>query len=131
MSKHCLQQKWDAAIYYAGHGETKTGNWCFKDGTLSLQEILDTAKECNFNGLVYLYCACCYSGDWCIQATQIYEKYQGISVRISAASHPGEVAEMTPWMTLTNPLCLQLDASSQIHSLCDTLFIVLRLFYLF
>ena len=28
-------------LYYTGHGEIGTGNWCFEDGTSSIQEIFD------------------------------------------------------------------------------------------
>ena len=35
-------------IYYSGHGETNTGNWCFKDGTVSLRQVLDTIQVVNY-----------------------------------------------------------------------------------
>ena len=28
-------------LYYTGHGEIGTGNWCFADGTVSIQEIFN------------------------------------------------------------------------------------------
>jgi len=29
------------ALYYSGHGEENTGNWVFKDGVITLQNVLD------------------------------------------------------------------------------------------
>lgn len=37
----CKCKKVKPILYYTGHGELGTGNWCFADGTISLQEILD------------------------------------------------------------------------------------------
>ena len=28
-------------LYFTGHGEANTGNWCFKDGTINLAQILE------------------------------------------------------------------------------------------
>ena len=55
-------------LYYTGHGEIATGNWCFADGTISIQEILDMRPE----GMYYpmIFSDACYSGHWanfCLQ----------------------------------------------------------------
>ena len=65
--KAMLQQPSDCGhyIYYTGHGEKNTGNWCFKDETVSLQEIIQICNDCNFEGNLVLYCDCCYIGNWC------------------------------------------------------------------
>ncbi|XP_065883128.1 uncharacterized protein [Dysidea avara] len=54
-----------ALIYYTGHGEFGTGNWCFKDGTISLQEILALYFDYFRGKLLYIFTDCCYS-DCCI-----------------------------------------------------------------
>ena len=47
-------------MYYKGHGQAGTGNWCFKDGTLN---ILDIEKL--VGGQYPLIIAdCCFSGHW-------------------------------------------------------------------
>ena len=51
-------------IWYTGHGEEGTGNWCFKDGVITLEEVFDLYKE-HFRGkLLYLICDCCFAGHW-------------------------------------------------------------------
>ena len=49
-------------LYYSGHGETATGNWCFSDGTISIQEIFDMVPK----GWCYpmIFSDACYSGHW-------------------------------------------------------------------
>ena len=37
----CTQTKAHPMLYYTGHGEIGTGNWCFSDGTVSIQKIFD------------------------------------------------------------------------------------------
>ena len=53
-----------AIIWYTGHSEQGTGDWCFKDGTISFQEIFDLYRA-HFSGrLLYIVSDCCYSGKW-------------------------------------------------------------------
>ena len=49
-------------LYYTGHGQVGTGNWCFNDGTISVEEILGLLP----GGCYYpvLFCDTCYSGNW-------------------------------------------------------------------
>ena len=49
-------------LYYTGHGEIGTGNWCFEDGTISIQEIFDNMPE----GCYYpmIFSDACFSGNW-------------------------------------------------------------------
>ena len=35
----CKRDECKPILYNTGHGQTGTGNWCFSDGTLSIQEI--------------------------------------------------------------------------------------------
>ena len=37
----CKKDGTKPVLYYTGHGEEGTGNWCFHDGTISIQEIKD------------------------------------------------------------------------------------------
>ena len=49
-------------LYYTGHGEIGTGNWCFEDGTISIQEIFDKVP----GGCYYpmIFSDACFSGNW-------------------------------------------------------------------
>ena len=47
-----------------GHGEKGTGNWCFKDGTISFQEIFNLYRKFSAGRLLSLISDCCYSGHW-------------------------------------------------------------------
>ena len=49
-------------IYYTGHGEIGTGNWCFKDGTLSIEELESLIPPGCF--YPFIISDCCYSGHW-------------------------------------------------------------------
>ena len=51
-----------AVIYYTGHGEIGTGDWCFRDGTLGIQEIEDLIPRKQL--YPFIICDCCYSGHW-------------------------------------------------------------------
>lgn len=49
-------------IYYTGHGEIGTGNWCLEDGTLSIKEIESYLPVGTYYPLIIA--DCCYSGHW-------------------------------------------------------------------
>ena len=64
----CKRNSWKPMLYYTGHGEVGTGNWCFHDETISIQEILDMVP----GGMFYpmIFSDACYSGHWadfCLQ----------------------------------------------------------------
>ena len=53
-----------ALIWYTGHGEWMTGNWCFKDGVVTFNQIFRLYQQ-HFRGkILTLVCDCCYSGQW-------------------------------------------------------------------
>ena len=55
-------------LYYTGHGEIGTGNWCFADGKISIQEILDMLPYETYYPMIFS--DACYSGHWanfCLQ----------------------------------------------------------------
>ena len=58
----CEKRGTHPMLYYTGHGEIGTGNWCFADGTISIQEIFDMVSE----GCYYpmIFSDACYSGHW-------------------------------------------------------------------
>ena len=60
--KKCEKTKAKPVLYYTGHGEIGTGNWCFADGTISIQEIFDMVPY----GCYYpmIFSDACFSGHW-------------------------------------------------------------------
>ena len=92
-----------ALIYYTGHGEEETGNWCFKDGVITFKEMFDLYER-HFRGkLLYLICDCCYSGQWIQRCGEALDsmsigacghqaREHCILMKISAACLPSETA---------------------------------------
>ena len=66
--EECKNKGSKPMLYYSGHGETATGNWCFSDGTISIQEIFDKVPvHCSYP---MIFSDACYSGHWanfCLQ----------------------------------------------------------------
>ena len=60
--EECKQKKSHPMLYYTGHGEIVTGNWCFNDGTISIEEILDMVPEDVYYPMIFS--DACYSGHW-------------------------------------------------------------------
>ena len=58
----CKPKKFHPMLYYTGHGESGTGNWCFHDGTISIQEIFEMLP----GNVCYamIFSDACYSGHW-------------------------------------------------------------------
>ena len=60
--QHCRDGGFKPMLYYTGHGQVGTGNWCFADGTISIEEIvLLLPRMCMSPTIV---CDTCYSGNW-------------------------------------------------------------------
>ena len=51
-------------IWYTGHGEKNTGNWCFKDGVITFQDIFDLYMDCLRGKRLIIHSDCSYSGNW-------------------------------------------------------------------
>ena len=58
----CSRQGAKPMLYYTGHGEKGTGNWCFEDGKISIKTIFDMCPK----GVKYpmIFSDTCYSGHW-------------------------------------------------------------------
>ena len=61
-------------IYYTGYGEEGTGNWCFKDGTISFQDIFTLYKKHLKEKLLYIFSDCCYSGQWVVDCAKCLDE---------------------------------------------------------
>ena len=93
-------------IYYTGHGEKHTGNWCFSDGVVSLKNVLDAIKATNYGKSgIGIFSDCCYAGNWNLEL----KKYRGEGwyIGLHSGSYPETVAfdsknggEFTRFMSL-------------------------------
>ncbi|XP_068670212.1 uncharacterized protein [Montipora foliosa] len=101
----CKRNRKKPMLYYTGHGEVGSGDWCFHDGTISIQEILEMVQE----GMLYpmIFSDACYSGHWadfcckenifglyCLAACPSYSK---------AVDTKGEGGDLTLFMTGKKP----------------------------
>ena len=53
-----------AIIFYTGHGEEKTGNWCFKDGVITFDDIFGLYMANFRKKRLTINSDCSYSGKW-------------------------------------------------------------------
>ena len=92
-----------ALIWYTGHGERMTGNWCFKDGIISFEDIFHLYQE-NFRGkMLTIVSDCCYAGQWVHRSVEKLDRLKvgacghkaraaGLILKIFAACQPNETA---------------------------------------
>ena len=73
-------------LYYTGCGQFNTGNWCFIDGVISFQQVVDriTANWGNTNFSIMSDCS--YSGNWALELVKYTGKLN--SVYVPCASYP-------------------------------------------
>jgi hypothetical protein len=72
-------------LYYTGHGEEGTGNWCFKDGaTLSLSELSSLIAEARVR--TFIISDCPFSGLWAASARSLRTEHIAILAAGSAAA---------------------------------------------
>ena len=73
-----------ALIWYTGHGEKATGNWCFKVGVISFEDLFALYMD-HFRGKVLtLVCDCSYSGSWVEQCAMKLDE-----IGIPSCGHQG------------------------------------------
>ena len=58
----CRRKEIKPILYYTGHGESWTGNWCFADGVISIQEIFDMVPRGTYYPMIFS--DACHSGHW-------------------------------------------------------------------
>ena len=92
-------------LRYLGNSEKGTGNWCFKDGTISFQEIFNIYRRYpSVKGLT-IQTDCSYSGQWVRECAKTLDslhippcghraRENGVMVRVFAScQHNEEAAE--------------------------------------
>lgn len=94
-----------AWIYYTGYGEENTGNWCFKDGIISFQDIFVLYQKYLKGKLLYIFLDCCYSGQWVVDCAKCLDemgigacghqaKENGMLLKVFASCRPNQKATM-------------------------------------
>ena len=97
-------------IGYNGHSEEGTGDWCFKDGTISFQEIFSLSRKHCRGKLLTIRSDCCYSGHWLRECAKALDslgippcghraRENGALLRVFASCRPDEKAA-EPWFTM-------------------------------
>ena len=92
-----------ALIQYIGHSEKGTGNWCFKTGTISFQEIFNLYRKNSACQRLSLISDCCYSGQWVRECAKTLDNLRippcghrarenGALVKVFASCQPDEKA---------------------------------------
>ena len=51
-------------MYYSGHGEKDTGNWCFKDGVITFDDVFGLYMDTMRGKPLYIVSDCCFAGKW-------------------------------------------------------------------
>ena len=105
-----IQVNYLAIIYYTGHGEINTGNWCFKNGVITFQDIFGLYMD-HFRGKqLTLESDCSYSGNWIKDCVKIldklgipscghYAREQGIILRLYCSCGDNEEATAQCFIT--------------------------------
>ena len=92
-----------AVIHYLGHSEEGTGNWCFKDGTISFQEIFNLYRKHFTNKRMTIKSDCSYSGQWVRECAKTLDslgippcghraRENGALVKVCTSCQPNEEA---------------------------------------
>ncbi len=108
-------------IWYTGHGERMTGNWCFNDDVVSFEDLF-TLYQQHFKGkMLSIISDCCYSGQWVHRCADMLESLKiepcghkaiaaGFLIKIFAACQPDEVA----FDTIFSKQCVNLRSTDSL-----------------
>ncbi len=89
-------------LHYIGPGKRDTGDWCFRDGFITFQDIMECYLQ-HFHGhTCTLYCDCSYSGHWVRTCEEYLDnigvrpcghtaRKNGIQVKVYASCQPDQV----------------------------------------
>ncbi len=117
-------------LHYIGPGQRDTGNWCFKDGFISFEEIMELYTEHFKKRVLTIVSDCSYSGRWVKEAMTFVDakgvgpcgheaKEKGILVKVLASclanEVPAELAFSTHGVTNENTGRIIYNPSKEIH----------------
>ena len=102
-----------ALIHYTGHGEKNTGNWCFKDGVITFQDIFGLYMDCFRGKRLTIHSDCSYSGNWikdCVKTLDDlaipscghYTRKERILLRVFCSCRADEEATVLCYITEAN-----------------------------
>jgi len=118
-----------ALIWYTGYGECHTGNWCFKDGTISFSLIINLYQTFFKGKLLYLVCDCAHAGQWVMNFAKFLEdnsiaacghkaKESGYLLKIFTSCQPEQTVKdfcfSTSGVKITNDKCLGFPTSTEL-----------------
>lgn len=94
-----------AVLYFTGLSQEGTGNWCFRDGVISLEDLLDLYQRFFKHRMLYIVADCSFSGQWVIQAVECFDRLgippcghhslaQGMLLKVWAMCRKSEQAKM-------------------------------------
>ena len=100
-------------IWYTGNGEKNTGNWCFKDGVITFQDIFGLYMECFRRKRLTIRSDCSYSGSWIKDCVKTLDDHrilscghrtgeQGIFLKIYCSCGADEEATALCYITEAN-----------------------------
>ena len=92
-----------ALLWYIGNSEKNTGNWCFKDGTISFQDIFHLFRRTCQGKVLSIISDCSYSGQWVRECAKTLDSLQiapcghrarenGAMVKVFASCQPDQEA---------------------------------------
>ena len=96
-----------AVLYFTGLSQEGTGNWCFCDGVISLEEVLDLYQRFFKHRMLYIVSDCSFSGQWVVQAVEFLDRL-GIPPCGHHSLAQGVLLKV--WAT-----CKQLDRAQLLH----------------
>ena len=105
--------KYLVIIHYTGHGEKNTGNWFFKDGIITFQDIFGLYMDCFRGKQLTIHSDCSYSGNWikdCVKTLDDlgipscghHTREQGILLKIWCSCGADEEATALCYITEAN-----------------------------
>ena len=76
-------------IYYIGPGRRNTGDWCFKDGFITFNNIASLYKKHFYGKLLCIVSDCSYSGKWIKACTEFLDEHG-----VQPCGHSGRAANL-------------------------------------
>ena len=103
--KNALSLSPSAVLFYTGHGEENTGNWCFKDGVITFDEIFGLYMDIMRGKPLLVVSDCSHAGKWveysCKKLDEIgisscghHTREQGILMKVYTACSKKQRASM-------------------------------------
>ena len=93
-----------AVVWFTGLSQSGTGDWFFRDGTISFEEIFDLYQTHFKHRILYIISDCSFSGCWVLRAAAALDSMGippcghhtrecGVALKIWASSQPESVAQ--------------------------------------